>query len=104
MPPEVVRVLRCLVRFQGQQVLSLTARTAVCKILLEVHYKRLGLWAAADRWNQSLAELDSILSLLHQADSDRRTAISELSVYTLTIGDSGGCLAQFRKLRLLDSP
>ena len=103
MLPEAVRVFRCLARFQSQQVLLLTARTAVGKILLEVHYKRLDLWAAAERWNQALTELDSILSLLNQAVSDRRTAISELSVYTLTIGDRGGCLAQFRKLRLLDS-
>ena len=65
MLPEVVRVFRCLARFQGQQVLFLTARTAVGKILLEVHYKRLDLWAAADRWNQSLTELDWILAFLH---------------------------------------
>ena len=100
MPPEVVRIFRCLARFQSQQVLSLTARTAVGKILLEVHYKRLDLWAAADRWNQSLTELDWILAFLHQAEDDRQTAISELSVYTLTIGDRGGCLAQLRKFSI----
>ena len=100
MLPEAVRVFRCLARFQSQQVLLLTARTAVGKILLEVHYKRLDLWAAADRWNQSLAELDWVLTFLNQAEDDRRTAISELSVYTLTVGDKGGCLAQLRKLSI----
>ena len=100
MLPEVVRVFRCLARFQSQQVLFLTARTAVGKILLEVHYKRLDLWAAADRWNQSLAELDWVLAFLNQAEDDRRTAISELSVYTLTVGDRGGCLAQLRKFSI----
>ena len=100
MLPEAVRVFRCLARFQSQQVLFLTARTAVGKILLEVHYKRLDLWAAADRWNQSLAELDWVLTFLNQAEDDRRTAISELSVYTLTVGDRGGCLAQLRKFSI----
>ena len=100
MLPEAVRVFRCLARFQSQQVLLLTARTAVGKILLEVHYKRLDLWAAADRWNQSLAELDWVLAFLNQAEDDRRTAISELSVYTLTVGDRGGCLAQLRKFSI----
>ena len=100
MLPEAVRVFRCLARFQSQQVLLLTARTAVGKILLEVHYKRLDLWAAADRWNQSLAELDWVLTFLNQAEDDRRTAISELSVYTLTVGDRGGCLAQLRKFSI----
>ena len=98
--PEAVRVFRCLARFQSQQALLLTARTAVGKILLEVHYKRLDLWAAADRWNQSLAELDWVLTFLNQAEDDRRTAISELSVYTLTVGDRGGCLAQLRKFSI----
>ena len=100
MLPEAVRVFRCLARFQSQQVLLLTARTAVGKILLEVHYKRLDLWAAADRWNQSLAELDWVLTFLNQAEDDRRTAISELSVYTLAVGDRGGCLAQLRKFSI----
>ena len=100
MLPEAVRVFRCLARFQSQQVLLLTARTAVGKILLEVHYKRLDLWAAADRWNQSLAELDWVLTFLNQAEDDRRAAISELSVYTLTVGDRGGCLAQLRKFSI----
>ena len=100
MLPEAVRVFRCLARFQSQQVLLLTARTAVGKILLEVHYKRLDLWAAADRWTQSLAELDWVLTFLNQAEDDRRTAISELSVYTLTVGDRGGCLAQLRKFSI----
>ena len=100
MLPEAVRVFRCLARFQSQQVLFLTARTAVGKILLEVHYKRLDLWAAADRWNQSLTELDWVLAFLNQAEDDRRTAISELSVYTLTVGDRGGCLAQLRKFSI----
>ena len=103
MPSEAVRALHCLVRSQGRQVLLLTARTAVYNLLLKIHYKRLDLWAAAERWDQALTELDSILSLLNRADRDLRTAISELSVYTLTIGDRGGCLALFRKLRLLDS-
>ena len=100
MLPEAARVIRCLARFQSQQVLLLTARTAVGKILLEVHYKRLDLWAAADRWNQSLAELDWVLTFLNQAEDDRRTAISELSVYTVTVGDRGGCLAQLRKFSI----
>ena len=100
MLPEAVRVFRCLARFQSQQVLLLTARTAVGKILLEVHYKRLDLWAAADRWTQSLAELDWVLTFLNQAEDDRKTAISELSVYTLTVGDRGGCLAQLRKFSI----
>ena len=100
MLPEAVRVFRCLARFQSQQVLFLTARTAVGKILLEVHYKRLDLWAAADRWNQSLAELDWVLAFLNQAEDDRKTAISELSVYTLIVGDRGGCLAQLRKFSI----
>ena len=100
MPSEAVRALHCLVRSQGRQVLLLTARTAVYNLLLKIHYKRLDLWAAAERWDQALTELDSILSLLNQADRDLRTAISELSVYTLTIGDRGGCLAQLRKFSI----
>ena len=64
------------------------------------NYKRLDLWAAADRWNQSLTELDWVLAFLNQAEDDRQTAISELSVYTLTIGDRGGCLAQLRKFSI----
>ncbi len=100
MLPEAGRGFRCLARFQSQQVLLLTARTAVGKILLEVHYKRLDLWAAADRWTQSLAELDWVLTFLNQAEDDRKTAISELSVYTLIVGDRGGCLAQLRKFSI----
>ena len=100
MPSEAVRALHCLVRSQGRQVILLTARKAVYNLLLEIHYKRLELWAAAERWDQALTELDSILSLLNQADRDLRTAISELSVYTLAIGDRGGCLAQLRKFSI----
>ena len=93
-------MFRSIWTYQSQQVLLLTARTAVAKILLEVHYKRLDLWAAPDRWNQSLTELDWVLAFHHQAEYDRQTAIAELSVYTLSVGDRGGCLAQLRKFSI----
>ena len=100
MPSEAVRALHCLVRSQGRQVILLTARKAVYNLLLEIHYKRLELWAAAERWDQALTELDSILFFLNQADRDLRVAISELSVYTLAVGDRGGCLAQVRRFSI----
>ena len=107
MPAEAERALHCLVRSQGRQAILLTARKAVFNLLLEIDYKRLKLTtdhqadvggrAAAERVDQALTELDSVLFLLNQADRDLRAAISELSVYTVAACGRGGCLAQVRR-------